>query len=268
VGIQVIEQTVTAGNNFDGASGASTGSITVVAGSALVDGESFFLSDGKGLEVEFRFRLASQLQPKRNGSSALVLIPFDSADLLDTVRDRVIAAVNGHRNVNILASNGGAGVVSLVNRLGGTAGNRTPTTDTVVDAGFVVTPMSGGLNRSYSDLGAYRSYDPAADGGQFDFPFSHPNAPTPDMVSSGGCLTWLIDSFYLDATTATDYTINALSPEGVVRELATGSGALVLEGPFLLTGDERVQLITTGATGPMVARVAARPELPLPAEAR
>lgn len=262
--ISIIEQRVTAGNNFDGASGASTGSITTVAGSALVAGEAFFLNDGKSAEVEFRFLedTAFRFVP----SPTLRPVVFTSGDSANQIRDKLIIAINNTRSLNILAGDGGAATVDLTHRVGGTVGNRAPTADTVVDGTFAVTAMAGGANRAFQDIDGTRIYDAAADGGQFDFPFSIPQSIPQGEPARGGVLTWIVERIVLTGD-ATGHVVNLLLPDGTVIELASGAGTDVIEGPFTLAGGERLQITTAGASAALFLSVFARPQLPLPSSA-
>jgi hypothetical protein len=260
--ISIIEQRVTAGNQFDGVSGAATGSITTVAGSALVIGEAFFLKDGKGAEVEFRFVSTTAGFPF---SETLRPVVFTGSDTADDVRDTIIAAINATRGLNVLANNSGAATVGLTNREGGTHGNVTPTADTVVDGTFAVSAMTGGTNRPFIDVDGSRFFDPQPGGGQFDFPFSFPQSIPHGQPARGGVLTWVVERVRLVGN-ATGHTINAVTPEGVVV-LESGAGGNLIAGPFTLAGDERLRLTTSGATGDLIAQVFARPGIPLPVTA-
>jgi hypothetical protein len=115
---------------------AATGSITTVVGSLLVDGETFTLDDGVNPPVVFEFDNNSIITPGN------VPVVFTALDTADQVRNFIVFAVNGS-TVGITASIGGSGLVDLVNDLPGLGGNVT-ITETVANAGFLVTGMSGG----------------------------------------------------------------------------------------------------------------------------
>jgi hypothetical protein len=121
---------------------AATGTITTVAASALVDGETFTIDDGQNPAVNFEFDLAGDGVGAGN-----VAVVLDGTENADEVRDAVIAAINGVPNETflILASDGGAGTVDLVNEFGGAQGN-VAIAEAVTDAGFSVTGMSGGVD--------------------------------------------------------------------------------------------------------------------------
>lgn len=259
--INVIEQSVTATSNFDGTDGAATGSITTVAGASLADGDFFYLNDGKGPQTKVTFVDDASVSPQRTTSAGEILVPFGGAETADGVRDLLIAAINSSRKVGLKAGNGGAATVSLTNKVGGTHGNVTPFADQVANAGFVVSAMTGGVNRSYADGSGARSFDPATAGGLLSFPFQQQISASKDAFAVGGVLTWVVKSLYIEATGATDYTVNALGPTGAQRELATGSGAAVLVGPFDMDGDEQLQVITTGGSLAMSLKAVAEPGL-------
>jgi len=117
---------------------AATGSITVVAGASLVAAQTFTLNDGVNAATVFEFDSGGGV------TGAHVAVPFTSGDSLATVKAAVIAAINGvGAGLAITASSGATGVVNLVNDALGVIGNVT-ITETVVNAGFIVSGMSGG----------------------------------------------------------------------------------------------------------------------------
>jgi hypothetical protein len=117
----------------------STGTITTVAGSLLVDGETFVLNDGVNPAVTFEFDSnASVVQ-----SNTLRAVAFTGGDTANTVRDTIITAVSTAPVLNITATSGGASLVNLVNDTTGHAGN-VVITETVAAGGFIVAGMLGG----------------------------------------------------------------------------------------------------------------------------
>jgi len=121
----------------------ATGSITTVAGSSLIDGETVTISDAMTTMV-FEF--------DSNGVWTVgnVRVPFTAGDTADQVRDAVITAINQFTGTlfSIEASSGGSGLVNLINRVAsGTSANNT-ITDTVAAGGFTTTGMSGGVQSS------------------------------------------------------------------------------------------------------------------------
>ena len=121
---------------------AATGSIAVVGGASLVDGQTFTLNDGVNAATVFEFDSNASVTGGRVG------VVFTGGDSAGTVRDAVIAAINGvGAGLAITASPGTAAQVLLTNDALGAAGNVT-ISDTVVDAGFVPSGMSGGVTVS------------------------------------------------------------------------------------------------------------------------
>lgn len=131
---------------------AAAGSVTTVAASALVDGETLELDDGTNPPITLEFDLTGD--GAGGGNYAVVLVGTETAD---GVRDALIAAINSIPNeaFQILASDGGAATVALLNEFGGAHGN-VAITDTVVDAGFITTGMAGGVD--------FPTVDPTNDG--------------------------------------------------------------------------------------------------------
>ena len=117
---------------------AATGSITVVAGGSLIDGEDFTIDDGVGVSLDFEFDSSGGV------SAGAVTVPFTGAETADQIRDLVIAAVNAQDLFAVTAANGGAGLVDLTHDQNTHQGNIF-ITETVADAGFVVTGMGGGV---------------------------------------------------------------------------------------------------------------------------
>lgn len=127
------------------ASIAATGSITTIAKASLVDAETFTLDDGVNTPTVFEFDVPPD---GVTGGNVVVDISGDTTD--DDVRDTIIAAINGVAALDITAGNGGAATVTLINDRGGTAGN-TISSETVVNVGFILTDMTGGLDLPLGD---------------------------------------------------------------------------------------------------------------------
>ena len=122
-------------------SAQATGTITTIAVASLADNETFTLDDGVSPALVFEF----------NKSGTAVIVPGNvevdiSGDTTaDNVRDTIITAINAVKSLNtIQASSGGAATVDLENVVPGTASNTTQS-DTVVNVGFIITNMTGGL---------------------------------------------------------------------------------------------------------------------------
>jgi len=138
------------------ANNPSGGTITAVAVASLVDGETFALNDGINVETVFEFDVA--------GNGALpgrVNVDVSSLTTADEVKAAIIAAINlvPTSTLGIRAVSQSTGVALLIGQFGD-VGNVTPSADTVVDAGFVVTAMTGGVD--------YPSTIPSTDGAGVD----------------------------------------------------------------------------------------------------
>lgn len=118
----------------------ATGSITVVAGADLVDGDDFTLDDGVNPAVNFEF--------DTNGAIAGdVAIPIDLKLTVGQVAHKVRDAINAAADLDITAAldPDDEAVVLLTHDLGGTDGNQV-IAEAVADAGFTVENMAGGLD--------------------------------------------------------------------------------------------------------------------------
>ncbi len=123
---------------IDGVSAAASGTINVVAGASLVDGETFTLNDGVNTPTVFEF------DDDASVTAGNVAVAFTGGDTTAQVRDAIIAAIAGvGAGLAITASSGGAAAVHLVNDALGVAGNQS-ITETVANAGFTVIGMTGG----------------------------------------------------------------------------------------------------------------------------
>jgi len=123
---------------------AASGTITTIAVALLIDGETFVLDDGTNPAVTFEF--------DDNGSvvetNTLRQVDISGITTADEVRDACIAAINDAPVLNIEASDGGAATVGLVGPAG-TAAN-VAITDTVANAGFTHTGMTGGTGAAFA----------------------------------------------------------------------------------------------------------------------
>ena len=121
----------------NGAGSMARGSITTVAVANLVDTETFTLDDGLTPKV-------FEIDKAGDGVTAgRVQVNVSTDTTAGDVRDRIITAINAS-GLTMTASIGGAAVVALINTVVGTAGNTT-SAETVADAGFVVTNMTGAV---------------------------------------------------------------------------------------------------------------------------
>jgi phage tail sheath gpL-like len=109
----------------------ATGSITMSGAGA--DGDTITMSDSKRILV---FELDN------NGVVTSPNVPVTIGGSADLTRDALIAAINA-QDIDITATNGGAGVVTLTQDFKGTQGNETVSK---VGAAITVAGMTGGTN--------------------------------------------------------------------------------------------------------------------------
>lgn len=117
-------------------SACATGTLQAVTQALTLDGETFVISDGTTSKT-FEFDKAGD-----GVTGGRVAVNITGAVSAVDVANAMISAINGV-GYNILASSGVSGLVNLVNKVPGVAGNVT-ITDTVANAGFTSTGMSGG----------------------------------------------------------------------------------------------------------------------------
>lgn len=125
------------------------GSITTIAVASLVDGETFVLDDGVNAAVTFEFDGDSSVVE----SATLRQVDISAITTADQVRDAIITAVINAPTLDTTAVNSGSALVSLSNDSAGVIGN-VAITETVTNAGFVVTGMSGGVSESFNQYGS------------------------------------------------------------------------------------------------------------------
>jgi len=252
-----IEQRIAAGSQFTGTNGGSTGTITTVTGLQVLQGETFQLRSRAKDVFTFIFDFDATNPVAETATRRRVFVT--TAMTAAQVRDAIIRAVNRTPGLALYASSGGASQVNLTNGQGGTAGNLAALPDTVVNAGFVVSAMAGGVNRSSEpvDIDGVRYFPEATFGGIFDFDFATKRLIDGAPVSG---VPWRVERAVMQLTGAAPYTLSILYPDGTTATLQTGAGALVLiTNPILLAPDERLHLLTVGAVAAMYARVTARP---------
>ena len=109
----------------------ATGSITLSGAGA--DGDTITMSDSKRILV---FELDN------NGAVTSPNVPVTIGGSADATRDALIAAINA-QDIDITATNGGAGVVTLTQDFKGTQGNETVTK---VGTAITVAGFTGGTN--------------------------------------------------------------------------------------------------------------------------
>ena len=116
----------------------ATGTVTVVDGASLIDGETLTIDDGYHPPVTFEFDTSGAV------AAGNVSVPFVVADSIDRVRDAFIRAVNlTPFHVRAERAEEDADDVNLVHRFASSLGNQVMA-DTVADPGFVAAGMSGG----------------------------------------------------------------------------------------------------------------------------
>jgi hypothetical protein len=156
----------------------NTGSTVVPA-----DTETVVLNDGTNPAVTFEFDTNASVVE----TATLRAVDISSAADDDDVRDALITAINGAPTLDITASSGGAGIVSLANDTPGTAGN-VAITETVAGATFVVSGMSGGTavggQRIYAFTQAGSSTEPNSVEAKFY------TIPLGDPISTANPYTW------------------------------------------------------------------------------
>jgi hypothetical protein len=118
-----------------GAGKHAIGEIVTPGAEKLIDGESFVLNDGSNPAKLFEF------DDDAAGAGILVDITGSPVPDADTMGSRIAAEINGAASLNIIATDEGDGVISLLNAvaLGTTASN--PIIETVADDGFQVSGM-------------------------------------------------------------------------------------------------------------------------------
>lgn len=119
----------------------ATGTITTTLAANILDGETFTLDDGINTPTVFEFDKVPDGVAGTN-----VVVDISAAVTADDVRDAIITAITGvGGTLAMAATSGGAATVNLENDTVGQHGN-TSQSETVVNAGFVITNMTGGVD--------------------------------------------------------------------------------------------------------------------------
>jgi hypothetical protein len=146
--------------------GRAGGTIDVVPGIALVDGETFTIGDGATFTT-FELDSDGEVAPGH------VAVPFTPHASTVDVRDAIIAAVNGEHDLQVTASASQqavqAHVVVLTNDHYGRHGN-VPLASTVVHGAFVASGMMGGIGESVDVRfagGTWKTSVPAGSGKRY-----------------------------------------------------------------------------------------------------
>lgn len=176
----------------------ATGSITVPAGGggSLVDGETFTIDDGVNTPTVFEFDSGGGV------TSPNVAVAFTGGDSQAVVRDTIVSTINGVATLLITAAPGAAGVADLTADNFGTLANNT-ITETVADAGFLVTGMSSGVART---LGV-EWFSNAVSPGNASLPDTplHTSATKPSFTVSDDVSTSFTQSLELGLTLDFDF---------------------------------------------------------------
>lgn len=129
------------GYDTDGAAGtAATASMDCDSGGTAVlpaDGNNVTLDNGPSSTVTFEFDTNDSVAE----TATLRKVDISAAVDDDDVRDALIPVINATPLLNLIASSGGPGIVSLVNKIRGTAGNIT--IGTTVVGNFDVADVDG-----------------------------------------------------------------------------------------------------------------------------
>lgn len=125
---------------------AATGTITAVAGSALVDGETFTITSRRGARVTFEFDSNSSY------TAGNVQVAFTAGDTNATVATAIAAAISGVASLGLSSAAVGATVTNTA-RLPGPEWNA-GLTETVANGTFAVTDVTGGLLAGFALQGS------------------------------------------------------------------------------------------------------------------
>jgi len=122
----------------------ATGSVTVVAGSSMVDGETFTLDDGINPAITFEFDSNGSVSAWDGDPSNHVPVSFASGDADTVIRDAVIEAINQivDSSLFVTSAAGSGGIVNLTHDTGGAIGAIAIATS--ASPAFSVSGMSGG----------------------------------------------------------------------------------------------------------------------------
>lgn len=128
------------------AAAAATGSITFIAGSLLVDGETFTVPDGTNPATVFEFDSGGGV------TSPNVAVAFTALETAATIATTARAAINGvGAGLAVTAAAPVGAVLGLTNDATGAAGN-VAITDTVANVTFTHTGMSGGDSGTAAEI--------------------------------------------------------------------------------------------------------------------
>jgi len=227
----------------------ANGLLTVVAGSALLDGETFVLSDGTHVPQSFEFDVAND-----GVVGGHVEIDIAGTETPAQVGALCAAAIDATTSATFTydAIDNLDGTVALWNTTWAAAGN-TAQSETVADAGFVVTNMTGGV-----DAGI-------VDGDYLTIRYSLAGTVPLEFDTGDGTTGGRIPVLFTGTETADDIRdllITALNAAAPTQLTASSGGAatvaLVLDTPGAV-GDTNTQNVTdagfevTGFVNPTAA---------------
>jgi hypothetical protein len=101
------------------------------------------------------------------------------------------------------------------------------------------------------DADGIRTFPPANQGGLFELDFAE---------QDGSFETYIIDQILADFGDAATAVVNIITAPARTTQLAApGAGMYLFTGPLELAWDQKIQVVTTGASVALWARVHARP---------
>lgn len=199
---------------------AATGSLTAVAAASIPAGQTFTLNDGANTPTVFQFTLGGAA----SGSNVAVnLSGLTTAAEVATACRAAINGVAGTLTITAAAPVGAA--IVLTNDAVGAAGNTT-SSDTVGDAGFILTHMTGGVSAS-SSVVRYDMKNPTIVGGPYTVAYAVSAGVASVGVSIAGfAITITVDGTSHDANDViTAVNNSAVVSTILVASLASGTGA-------------------------------------------
>lgn len=203
---------------------AATGSITAVATASIIVGETFTVGDGTNPATIFEFTAGGAPAP---GNVAVDLTALVSAAQVATAIQTAINGVGGTLLVTAAAPVGA--VVGLTADVAGTTAN-VAITDTVANAGFLVSGMSGGLIASTAK---FVMNAPTIVGGPYTIGYAVSGGlVTPTVSIVGFAITVTVNGTSHTVQNVID-TINTNTVTSVLitASLTAGSGTNIVTAP-------------------------------------
>lgn len=223
-GSAVTENVTDAGFTVSGMSGGTDGA----------SAQTFTLNDGVNAAKVFEF--------DTDGSVGAGRVAVDlSGDVILTAADvaaAVVAAINGvTTGLRITATDNGDGTVSLIDDFGGSAGNHA-ITETVTDAGFVVSGMSAG-----TDIYSKYVNVEGLERGSFQYQWTSSNAV--------GTFTVEVSNNYDKARDTGDW--DPWTPATTITNPSSNNGDKVIDLGFICFRWVRMKYVRTSGTGTLNA---------------